>query len=145
MNIQTLFEKLQEINKLLLPIIEESGFKEYADLLTTDWNETNPNDCMLYNSIFDLMNHLSYVNHVVSYLEKPISHEGILTYNKNEKYEVDGIELCEGDRLEVLGISDITNRYEWKIERFSYRNKTQTMFRSFVSDGKRVRIRGGKI
>ena len=73
-------EKMLELNELLTSIMEESGYNETYDLLAIEWDETNPNDCMLYSELFGVLQHLDYVHQVLDYLGKPISHEGILCY-----------------------------------------------------------------
>nr|WP_300837752.1 hypothetical protein [uncultured Acetatifactor sp.] len=141
MNINTLMKKMLELNELLTSIMEESGYNETYDLLAIEWDETNPNDCMLYSELFGVLQHLDYVHQVLDYLGKPISHEGILCYGGNGKYELDGIELKEGERVEVLEEDEFTNHIKWQEIYIPYENNLKELPESLSVVGKRVRIR----
>lgn len=142
MNIQTLKERMLSLNELLTSIMEESGYNETADLLAVEWNENDPNECMLYAELFGLLQHLDYVHSVLNYLGKPITHEGILTFNRNNKYEIGNYELNEGDTLEVLEQDDYTKKYVWEETHVPYVDNPQELFKSLVAEGKKARIRG---
>lgn len=74
---------------------------------------------------------------------KPITHERVLTYNRNEKYELDGVELSEGYTLEVLERDAYTKKFEWKETYIPFeKSERNSVVKSIVDVGKKARIRG---
>lgn len=140
MKIEGLKEQLLTLNKSIAFVLEESGYNKSSDLPDTEWNVKDPNDYMLYHELSDLLQRLDYIHRILNYLEKPVTHEGILTLNQNERYEVDGLELREGDILEVLVLDQYTKNYIWEESYIPGRNDYQVM-KSLVSEGRKARIR----
>ena len=141
MNIETLKKKMLVLNESLTSIMEENGYSETADLLSVEWNEKDPNECMLHDELFGLFQQLDCVHSVLTYLEKPIIHEGVLTYNRNCRYAIGDYELNEGDILEVLELDEYTKNYVWRETHVPRRDNSKEVFKSLVSEGKKARIR----
>ncbi|MCM1044822.1 MAG: hypothetical protein NC417_04875 [Candidatus Gastranaerophilales bacterium] len=141
MEIERLKERLFALNKEIASILEESGYNKSSDLPDTKWDEKDPDDTMLYQEFSELLQHLDYVHGVLDYLEKPVTHEGILTLNQREKYEIDGLELQEGDILEVLTKDPYTKNYIWE-ECYIPNKHDHPLIKNLISEGKKARIRG---
>lgn len=113
MTITALTKKLFELNKMIAPILQESGYLETADLSSVKRNIANPDDNFLFDEFFGLLTHLGYVYSVLSYMEKPVTHEGIIQISRSDKYELDGVELADEDVIEILEVDHYTKMNTW--------------------------------
>ena len=132
MTIKTLKKKLIELNQMIGPILQESGYLETADLLSVKRNTSNPDENFLYDEFFGLLSHLGYIYSVLTYIEKPVTHEGIMQLSQGEKYELDGLEIAEEDVIEILEADYYTKGNRWV---------TTTAKRNHDLLGKTARIR----
>ncbi|MCI9143150.1 MAG: hypothetical protein HFH87_11110 [Lachnospiraceae bacterium] len=113
MTINALKKTLLELNQMIAPILQESGYLDTADLLSVKRNTVNPDDNSLYDEFFGLLTHLGYVYSVLSYIEKPVTHEGIIQLSRGEKYELDGVELVDEDVIEILEMDHYIKMNRW--------------------------------
>lgn len=113
MTIRALKKALMELNRMLAPILQESGYLETADLSSVKRNIANPDDNFLFDEFFGLLTHLGYVYSVLSYMEKPVTHEGIIQISRSDKYELDGVELADADVIEILEVDHYTKMNKW--------------------------------
>lgn len=113
MNIQTLKKKLSQLNEQITSILKDSGYNKTLDLSETEWNMQNPDDCMLYYKFLEVLYHLDYTSQTLSYLEKPVTKEGIIEYRGN-RYELDGMKLQEGQSVEILVEDEYLKNQIWK-------------------------------
>lgn len=113
MTIRSLKKALMELNRMLAFILQKSGYLETADLSTVKRSTANPDDNFLFDEFFGLLTHLGYVYSVLSYMEKPVTHEGIIQISRSDKYELDGIELADEDVIEILEVDHYTKMNKW--------------------------------
>lgn len=127
MGIEELKEKLFIVNGVIRLILDECEYDE-QNHLCIDYDSTNKEECMLYNTFSDIIHHLDYTNLYLDYLEKPIKKEGIITKTKTGKYKLKRITLKQGECIEVL-----QNDEEWHVT---------IVGGSYKLNGKYARIRG---
>lgn len=113
MNLQTLQEKIIELNQMIQPILCELGCLEHTPP-TVEWDEENPNECMIHDELQGILSHLSYIQYVVDYLQKPVTHEGILIHDSNGKHMIGDVELTDEDCIEVLRFDEAAGKLKWK-------------------------------
>lgn len=113
MTIKALNKALMKLNRMLAPILQESGYLETADLSSVKRNIANPDDNFLFDEFFGLLTHLGYVYSILSYMEKPVTHEGIIQISRSDKYELDGVELADEDVIEILEVDHYTRMNKW--------------------------------
>lgn len=113
MEINLLKNQMEKLNEQIHFILTESGYFETEDLTEIEWDQQNPDDWMLYYKYLEAISHLQHINQILNYLEKPVIHEGILTY-KNDNYKLDGIALYDGQCIEILIKDEYAKKYVWK-------------------------------
>ena len=101
MSIEELKEKFFTLNRVIRLVFDEIKYDE-QNHLCVDYDLTNKEECMLYNTFSDLMHHLDYTNLYLDYLEKPILKEGKITKSKTGEYKLKGIILQQGQCIEIL-------------------------------------------
>lgn len=94
---ENLFALNKEINSILKKCDYKSSFKP-----DTDYDEANPDEYMMYHTFSDITTLLYYVNLMLTYLQKPIGAEGIITKSKRGNYRLNRTILKRGDCIEVF-------------------------------------------
>lgn len=107
MLLSELTNELENINGKIKKIIKDLHF-EYdfwpseSDMEKMGIDESDPNNLQLVNEYRKLLNKLSEVSNTMEYFKGPIIHEGVLSLNKNDRFEFDGVELTSGMGVEIL-------------------------------------------
>ena len=133
MDLKTLKNKLTALDQIAREIARKCGYTNLSnDLEYVKWNLQNPDEAFLHDEIRGILNVLDYVHYRLHYLQKNITHEGILQYNRKKGYVLDGVRLHADDEIEVLVLDKKTKNHKWMLYYLGENSK-------FV--GKRVRIR----
>ena len=158
MKIQDAKMALKELNRQIKTILHNSGFEsnngfypdeyetnrkldrdgfEVADLTADEWQ--------LVYECEHILDKLDNISERIDYLSQPITHKGKLYRTTNDRYAVDGVELCCGYRVEYQQYDKEHECYYWIIDRIEYSDKYDGYYfyssKEPCSEGKSVRIR----
>ena len=111
---------LNGINRLIL-----NGF----DHLDSE-SSLEEEDDISYGTYTNIVSHIAYVDHLLSYLQKPVKTEGVLTVNEKGKYKVNKHSLKEDDLIEIY----LEQENKWRLIALDE-------YDFLKYDGVRVRIR----
>lgn len=122
MEIKKIWEKLLSMNSEIEEIFMEIGYRN--NLLQSDiqYDDSNPNDCMLFDELYSIFTHFDYIHVVLNYLQLPIKEEGILKSDGHGKYYVNQTEIKCGETIEILLLDLNTNTMRWNIMRLQNQN-----------------------
>lgn len=116
MDLETLKTKIIDLDLIAEEIRKECGYSTSSDSMehvTLDRND--PDACFLYHELKDILNVSDFIHYKLNYLQAPIISEGILLYNKESGYELNGIRLNYDDRIEVLATDENTQNSKWEL------------------------------
>ena len=115
MDLETLKTKITDLDLKAEEIRKECGYSVSSDSMKhVEWDTKDPDSCFLFHELRDIMNVLGFIHYKLDYLQKPVTHEGILRYNK-KGYELDGIKLRYESRIEVLATDEDTQTSKWEL------------------------------
>ncbi|MBQ5329867.1 MAG: DUF5348 domain-containing protein [Oscillospiraceae bacterium] len=137
MKITDVTRNLLYLNLKLEAVLRESGYNEYNEFYPDEFKlnrktvvdnygyeeevaDLTPDEWMLVNEYEMILNQLDTVSNRLNYLNKAITHEGKLYITNNDRYAVDGRELCCGYRVEYQEYDDEHQSYKWVIDRVEY-------------------------
>lgn len=67
------------------------------------YNRNNPDEAFIRSQYYDIADKLSDIEHHLSYLNKPVSEEGVLHHNNDGRYELpSGEYFTSGSGCEIL-------------------------------------------
>lgn len=152
--VKEIMNEISELNVRIKQIICHADFENYDDLSGLDIDRSDADQLFLSDELYNILDKLSDVSHTLSYLEKPIKTEGVLHKNKYGRYEVNGVELSSGCKLEYLATDDYHMRYNenddyvitpyWNSSRMEHNGIDYYIVdadKDTVLEGLRVRIR----
>lgn len=135
----TVKEVRVDIDKIVEAIVAAAEHTNYNDFdaLECDYNEENPNEIEELSEMQNFFDTVVQAAERLHYLEKPITHEGTLSYTPRGKLSIKGkngeeIELNSGQRVEILQYDEINDRNEWRL---AQTNKTAAGNYCIVSTG----------
>lgn len=99
--------------KKIISMTKQSDYSEIDENIGYD--EDDPEERLLENEIYKLLESLDAVKDRIDYLNLPILASGKLTKNKQGRYVLDAHEFHCGDRIEFLYYDDINEKNEWSI------------------------------
>ena len=85
MDLKTLKNKLTALDQIAREIARKSGYTNLSnDLEYVKWDLQNPDEAFLHDEIRGILNVLDFFHYRLHYLQKNITHEGILQYNRKK-------------------------------------------------------------
>lgn len=143
MEIQQLHDRLNELNKAIVPILTESGFNKNNDLYDMDCS-SDPNAFMLREELTDVLDHLDVVRSILTYINKRVIGEYTLRKNANGRYSCEALEFSCGNTIEFYDYDDGVEAYHWKISRIEHDGTDYYIVGShkLQLDGLKIRVRG---
>lgn len=115
MDLETLKNKITDLDLKAEEIRKECGYSTLSSSMEhVALDVEDPDACFLYHELRDILHVLSFVHYKLDYLQKPITHEGILQYNK-KGYELDGVKLRYECRIEILVTDEDTHTSKWEL------------------------------
>lgn len=116
MNLETLKTKITDLDLKADEIRKECGYSTLSSSMEhVALDVEDPDACFLYDELKDILNVLDFIHYKLEYLQKDITHEGILQYNKKNGYELNGIKLDYESRIEVLATDENTQNSKWEL------------------------------
>lgn len=121
MKISELTKEMHSLNRQIKTVLHNSGFeKECQFIPDNEFDNLTADERQLVDVYDTILNKLDIISDRLEYLSKPITHEGKLCLSSNDRFTVDGCELCCGYRIEVLRYDDYDECYRWVIDRVEY-------------------------
>lgn len=116
MDLKTLEKKLIALDQASKGIQDECGYTALSNSMkNVELDNKDPDSCFLYHELKDILNVLDFVHYKLDYIQKPITHEGVLQYNKKKGYKLDGVKLDYESRIEVLAVDEQTQTSKWEL------------------------------
>ena len=140
MRITEMTKKLKSLNSEIRAVLRDSGFSEYNEF-SPDEYQTNrkiiededgceddvadltPDEWQLVREYGVILDKLDGISDRLTYLSKPITHEGRLYVTANDRYAVDDVEFCCGYRVEYQEYDEEYQSYKWVLDRVEYSDK----------------------
>ena len=144
MNVRNLKNELNSLNSKITRILRDTGYAEYADLESVEYDGLNPDEAMLWSELCGIVGLLDNASRGLRYLDRPIKREGKLRKNSRGRYECNGYELTSGSPVEVLVYDNFYERDEWMATRVEHNGTDYYVVGkpSLNLSGVRARIRG---
>lgn len=128
MDLKTLENKLIALDKASKDIREECGYTALSNSMeNVELDSKDPDSHFLYHELRDILNVLSFVSYKLEYLQKPITHEGTLHYDRKIGYELDGKKLPYESRIEILVTDEDTQNLKWELHYLTDHSKIDGM------------------
>lgn len=162
MKIEEATRSIQSLKNRINELLHQSKFDEYGEFCPDEY-ETNrktitydngltysvadltPDEWQLVGEYGVILAKLDSISDRLSYLNKPITHEGQLYITSNDRYAVDGQGLHCGYRCEYRIFDQEYQSYKWILDRVEYSDTYDGyyFFRSkkALEEGITVRIR----
>lgn len=99
--------------KKIISITKQSDYSEIDENI--GYNEDDPEERLLENEIYRLLENLDVIKDRIDYLNLPILVIGKLTKNKQGRFVLATHEFHCGDRIEFLYYNEINEKNEWSI------------------------------
>lgn len=109
-----LMEKVSSINKDISDLLIECAYKKNYNLDMISYDKSSADECMLYDELSSLFTHLDFIHSLMTYLQKPITEEGVISITKGGKYKLNKIRLDRKDLIEILIYSEDIKAYMWQ-------------------------------
>ena len=143
MIIKELFAALVKLNYDISHLLSEACFSEYDDFSDVDFDDSDPEECLLHDELSAIMSQLVSISTTINYLKLPVTGEYILYRNADNRYECERHIFHCGDPIEICLYNELYDRYEWVISRIEANKDYYVVGHSGASlDGARVRFRG---
>ncbi len=120
MNLLDLKKQLKNLNSCIISVLHDSGFEKDSQLILDDFDNLNADELQLYYEYENIFDKLDIISERLLYLSKSITHKGKLYRTSDDRFAVDGCELCCGYHIEVLEYDDYYECYRWVIGRIEY-------------------------
>ena len=153
---------ITELNIQIKNLLKESGFAEYNEFTPDEYStnykfvedmdgfidrvvDLSPDEWQLIHEYERILEKLDMISDSISYLNKPVTHEGKLYFTSRERYTVSDRELSCGVRVEYQRYDDEHDFVYWVTDRVEYSDSMggYYFFRSKhpLQEGQLVRIR----
>lgn len=100
------------------------------------------NKDMYENETYMILTTLEIVKEKIDYLNREVKNVGKLTKNKNNRYELNNIELHCGDEIEALIYDKNLDKQYWMCSRIEYENDYYLVgYKDMKLDNLEIRIR----
>ena len=138
MKIEEVTRAIQKLNTQIIELMHQSKFDEYGEFCPDEYGTDNqktitsedgytyrvadltPDEWQLVGEYAVILEKLDTISCRLSYLNKPIKHEGQLYITSNDRYAVDGQELHCGYRCEYQLYDEEYQSYKWILDRVEY-------------------------
>lgn len=109
MTITELKSAVQKLSGQISTILSTSGYQQYDDLLSIQYDINNPDDLMIIDEYRQLLSKLSDVQYAIDYLSKPVKYEDRLTLRSDGRYgTINGTTYyTSGSRIEFLTSEEV--------------------------------------
>ena len=115
MDLKTLERKLIALDQVARDIQKECGYTSLSNSMeNVELDVKDPDAYFLYHELKDILHVLGFVHFKLDYLQKAVTHEGILQYNK-KGYELDGVKLRYDSKIEILTTDEDTHTSKWEL------------------------------
>ena len=153
---------IQSLNNKINELLHQSKFDEYGEFCPDEYGtnqktitsedgytysvtDLTPDEWQLVGEYGVILEKLDSISDRLSYLSKPITHKGKLYLTPNDRYAVDGQELCCGYRCEYQEYDEEYQSYKWMLDRVEYSDKYSGYYfyesKQSLSEGIYIRIR----
>lgn len=163
MRIDEVTKSMQKLNTQVKELLHQSKFDEYGEFCPDEYGADNqktitsedgytysvadltPDEWQLVHEYESILDKLDTISDRLSYLSKPITHKGKLYLTPNDRYAVDGQELCCGYRCEYQEYDEEYQSYKWVLDRVEYSDKYSGYYfyesKKALEEGINVRLR----
>lgn len=163
MKITDLTKAMNSLNRQIKSILRDSGFDGFFEEFFPDEFDTNrktvtykegytddvpdltADEWQLVRDYSWILGKLDIIFDRLSYLSKPVVHEGTLSFCSNDRYACDYYEFTCGSRIEYQKYDEYHDCYYWTISRVEYSDDKDGYYiygdSSTQLDGLRVRFR----
>ena len=162
MKIEEATRAIQSLNNKINELLHQSKFDEYDEFCPDEYGanqktitsedgytysvaDLTPDEWQLVGEYGVILKKLDSIFDRLSYLNKPITHKGKLYLTPNDRYAVDGQELCCGYRCEYQLYDEEYQSYKWVLDRVEYSDKYSGYYfyesKQSLSEGIYIRIR----
>ncbi len=114
MDIKELMKRLLILNKSISDLLFECNYNMNHNLDMIMYDKNNADECMLYDEFYSLFTHFDFIYSMLTYLQKPIIEEGVISVTKNGKYKLNKIRLDRNDVIEIWVYSEGMEAYLWQ-------------------------------
>lgn len=143
MDVNELGEKLNKLKGSIHSILNDTGYLNYGELAITS-DKSNPEEQLLLEQYSNIVHSLDDVYSSLSYLGKPIAHEGTLSKNTRGRYELDdSVEFTSGSSIEFLMYDQFLESEKWVASRVEHTNGDYYIygFKEIPLQGLKARVR----
>ena len=162
MKIDEVTRAMQKLNTQVKELLYQSKFDEYGEFCPDEYKtnrksitdedgytdnvaDLTPDEWQLVHEYDSILEKLDSISDRLSYLSKPITHEGKLYLTSNDRYAVNGQELCCGYRCEYQLYDEEYQSYKWVLDRVEYSDKYSGYYfyesKKALEEGITVRVR----
>lgn len=113
MDIKILVERLLTMDGEIQNLFTEIGYEKKFQITNLEFDEENPDEYMMYREFSSICSHLDYIHTVLDYLKKPVTHVGVIHFNSNGVYELDGTVLKKDDIVEIVCMDEEGKKFYW--------------------------------
>lgn len=106
-------DRVYDIIKKIYYLSRDTGYMYDNEVTKLEVDKDNPSDFTQYKEANSLLRMLEDCVKAGSYDMSPIQHEGVITRNSNDQYELDGVTLDCGTRFEFLIYDEIEEHYRY--------------------------------
>ncbi len=142
-DLQKVWSELTAIQPNLERIIELSKYELYDDLSGLSIDYMDAEQLLLLDTLRYALTHIEELNNTLTYFNKPIRHEGVLTKHSNGRYTLGDIEFTSGRSIEAYVYDAYDERYAWVKTRIEHNGTDYFLwgFNHVPLDGLLVRVR----
>ena len=141
MNTTEAYFRLRQVEKTIRSSFADGKFLVAPQDIEME-DEKDPNERQLHNELHTVLHHLDNVCSILSYYDRPVVAEGVLSKNGSGRYELNGHELTSGQAIELMVYDpDWDKAPHWVRTKIEYDSDYYAVYQHMSLEGKRTRIR----